>query len=111
MIEGEKLPFRPVAATWYRGVGAHKHGLLNGLSLAFLNVTVGAVDVPGGLLNANSAGPFGGPKEGPDGILSVGNPYSHMRPPYPLRKAMPPQTLELIELFPVSVYARAMLWL
>lgn len=111
MIEGEKLPFRPVAATWYRGVGAHKHGLLNGLSLAFLNVTVGAVDVPGGLLNANSSGPFGGPKEGPDGILSVGNPYSHMRPPYPLRKAMPPQTLELIELFPVSVYARAMLWL
>ncbi|MBI4483896.1 MAG: molybdopterin-dependent oxidoreductase [Acidobacteria bacterium] len=111
LIEGEKLPLRPAAATWYRGVGAHKHGLLNGLSIAFLNVMVGAVDVPGGLLNANSAGPFGAPKEGPDGILVVGNRYSHMRPPYPLRKAMPPQTLELVELFPVSVYARAMLWL
>jgi len=111
VIDGEKLPHRPAAASWYRGVGAHKHGLLGGLSLAFLNVTVGAVDVPGGLLNANSAGPFGSPQEGLDGILTVGNPYSHMRPPHPLRTPRKPQTLELIELFPVSVYARAMLWL
>lgn len=111
VIEGEKLPHRPAAATWYRGAGAHKHGIMAGLAIAFLNLTVGGVDVPGGLLNANSSGPFGEPKEGIDGILTVGNPYSHMRPPYPLRNVTSPQTLELIELFPVSVYARAMLWL
>ncbi|MBI4258783.1 MAG: hypothetical protein HY619_07495, partial [Thaumarchaeota archaeon] len=110
-IDGKVLPHRPVAATWYRGAVAHRHAMHSGLAIALLNVIVGAVDVPGGLLNANSAGPFGFPKDGPDGILTPGNKYSHMRHPHPYTKPKTPETLELVELFPVSVYARAMLWL
>lgn len=112
-IEGHDLPLRPAAACWYRGVSAHKHAMLNGMSIGQLNVLIGAVDVPGGILNASASGPFWGPQEGADGLLVPGNPftYRHMRTPVPPRKVKQPETLELIELFPVSVYARAMLWL
>lgn len=112
-LEGRELPFRPAAACWYRGVSAHKHSMLNGMSVAQLNLLMGAVDVPGGILNASAAGPFWGPQEGADGLLIPGNPftYRHMRTPVPPRKVKEPETLELIELFPLSVYARAMLWL
>ncbi len=110
-IEGKELPHRPVVATWYRGAVAHRHAMHTGLAIALLNAIVGAVDVPGGLLNANSAGPFGFPKDGADGILTAGNKFSHMRLPHPYSKPKKPETLELIELFPLAVYARAMLWL
>jgi anaerobic selenocysteine-containing dehydrogenase len=91
--------------------------MLFGLTFALLNTVIGAVDVPGGLINANAAGPFGPhgetmfPKGGPDGILEATNPYSHMRKPHPYRQVKPPETLEMQELFPVTVYSRAMLWL
>ena len=110
-IDGKSLPWRPAVATWYRGVVAHKHAMHNGLAIALLNAVVGAIDVPGGLLNANAAGPFGFPTDGVDGMLEPGNSYSHMRKPLPPQKVKPPETLELVELFPVAVYARAMLWL
>src|ERR1019366_5644214 len=96
---------------WYRGVSQHKHSMHNGFAIALLNVIVGAVDVPGGLLNANAAGPFGFPGEGPDGLLTPGNPYSHMRAQWPPQEVKAPETLELLEVFPLSVYARAVPWL
>ncbi|MFN8455744.1 MAG: molybdopterin-dependent oxidoreductase [Anaerolineae bacterium] len=117
VLEGVEYPHRPASASWYRGAAAHKHAMLHGLSFAMLNVVVGAVDVPGGILNANAAGPFGPhgettfPKAGPDGILQATNPYSHMKKPHPYRKVTPPETFEMIELFPVTVYARAMVFL
>jgi len=110
-LEEINLPFRPAAACWYRGISAHKHGMMNGMSVGQLNVITGNIDVPGGMLNATAAGPFWGPREGADGLLVSGNPftYRHMRTPVPPRKVRRPETLELVELFPVSVYARAML--
>lgn len=111
-LEGHTLPLRPAAACWYRGISAHKHAMLNGMSMGQLNVLLGAVDVPGGILNASGAGPDWMPKADPDGLLTPGNPHGgHMLASLPRRKVKPPETLELIELFPVSVYARAMLWL
>ena len=112
-IEGKDLPLRPASATWYRGVSAHKHGMLNGMSIAQLNLMLGNVDVPGGLLNASAAGPYWGPRMGPDGLMATGNPFTgrHMRTPIPPQQVKQPETLELVELFPVSVYSRAMLWL
>ncbi|MDP6618448.1 MAG: molybdopterin-dependent oxidoreductase, partial [Nitrospinota bacterium] len=111
-LDGHTLPLRPAVATWYRGVSAHKHSMLNGLALAQLNVVVGAVDVPGGLLNNASAGPTWFPKTGYDGYITSGNPYTlrhrNPEPPFKIDKV---DTLELTELFPVSAYARAMLWL
>jgi anaerobic selenocysteine-containing dehydrogenase len=111
-IDGHELPYRPAAACWYRGISAHKHGMLNGMSVAQINLLIGAVDVPGGLINATAAGPNWRPQEGPDGLLVPGNPFTyHHMSPIPPRKVKKPQTLELVELFPVSVYARTMLWL
>ncbi|MDP6482989.1 MAG: molybdopterin-dependent oxidoreductase, partial [Nitrospinota bacterium] len=111
-LDGHTLPLRPAVATWYRGVSAHKHGMLNGLALAQLNITVGAVDVPGGLLNAASAGPGWFPKAGYDGYITSENPFTpHHNSPSPPFRIDKVNTLELAELFPVSVYARAMLWL
>ncbi|MDP7655441.1 MAG: molybdopterin dinucleotide binding domain-containing protein, partial [Roseibacillus sp.] len=112
-MEGHVFPFRPAAVCWYRGVSAHKHSMLNGMSVGHLNVLIGAVDVPGGLLNATASGPYWKPEEGPDGLLAPGNPftYRHMLNPLPPRQVKKPETLELVELFPVSVFARAMLWL
>jgi molybdopterin-containing oxidoreductase family molybdopterin binding subunit len=109
---GHELPLRTAAALWYRGVSAHKHSLLNGMAIAQLNVLLGSVDVPGGILNASAAGPDWAPTPDPDGLMIPANPYlAHMKPPLPKRQVKQPQTLELMELFPVSVYARAMLWL
>jgi anaerobic selenocysteine-containing dehydrogenase len=112
VLDGHSLPLRPSAATWYRGVSAHKHSMLNGLAVAQLNVVVGAVDVPGGILNNASAGPNWFVKTGYDGYLTSGNPFSAQhRTPQPPFQIDEVNSLELIELFPISVYARAMLWL
>ncbi len=111
-LEGHTLPLRPAAACWYRGISAHKHSMHGGMSMGQLNVLLGAVDVPGGMLNASGSGPHWKPKADPDGLLTPGNPYGgHMGAPLPRRQVKPPETLELMELFPVSVYARSMLWL
>ena len=111
-IDGEVFPHRPVVATWYRGVSAHKHGMLNGMTIALLNVLVGAVDVPGGLLNGAAAGPFWFPEEGVDGLIRTTNPFTrHMKPVVPPAKVKDPETLELVELFPLAVYARVMMFL
>jgi molybdopterin-containing oxidoreductase family molybdopterin binding subunit len=111
-IDEQDFPFRPAAACWYRGISAHKHGMLNGMSVAQINLLLGAVDVPGGLINATAAGPNWQPQEGPDGLIAPGNPYTNTHtPPMPPRRVKQPETLELVELFPVSVYARTMLWL
>lgn len=111
-IDGERLPWRPACATWYRGVSQHKNAWMNGMAVALLNVVVGAVDVPGGILNATAAGPTWFPSAGPDGMISANNPYTrHHHHPLPPREVRRPETVELVELFPVSIYARAMLWL
>ena len=111
-IAGIVVPWRPACATWYRGVSQHKNAWMNGMAVAMLNVLVGAVDVPGGILNATAAGPTWSPEAGPDGLITARNPYTrHHRSPLPAKEARRPETVELIELFPVSIYSRAMLWL
>ena len=112
ILDGYELPHRPAAASWYRGTSAHKHGLHSCMSIAHLNVLVGAIDVPGGMCHSGGTGPTWGPVEGPDGLLVQGpGPRSRKAPhsyDFQVRK---PETLELVELFPLAIYARAMLWL
>ncbi|MBI2372187.1 MAG: molybdopterin-dependent oxidoreductase [Deltaproteobacteria bacterium] len=111
-LEEHTFPLRPAVATWYRGVSAHAHAMHNGMAIAFLNALVGAVDVPGGLLNAAAAGPTWMPSATEDGLIRSNNPFTrHHRRPIPPGEVRPPETVELVELFPVSVYARVMLWL
>jgi molybdopterin-containing oxidoreductase family molybdopterin binding subunit len=111
-LEGDTYPLRGAAISWYRGVSAHRHAMQSGQIMGQLNILLGAVDVPGGVLNSSSAGPTWQPNLDPDGFIYPGNPLAgHMKPAIPRRKVTAPETLELQELFPVSVYARAMLWL
>ena len=111
-LEGDTYPLRGAAISWYRGISAHRHAMQSGQIMGQLNILLGAVDVPGGVLNSSSSGPTWKPNLDPDGFIYPGNPLAgHMKPALPRRKVSAPETLELQELFPVSVYARAMLWL
>lgn len=105
VIEGKELPYRPAAVAWTRGAECHKHGGLTGLALQLLNVVVGAIDVPGGLLGNKTVDRVmdlsWAPKEGPDGLLVPGvNPITYL--PYPARAVQRPQSIDLTELFPVA---------
>ncbi|MBI2917631.1 MAG: molybdopterin-dependent oxidoreductase [Chloroflexi bacterium] len=103
-IEGQELPYRPVAVNQYRGATSHKHGGMAALAIQMLNLVVGAVYSAGGHQGANPIGPWWTTQEGPDGLLvaapavqSGPNPYRFMT-----MEARPPQSTELPELFPAS---------
>jgi molybdopterin-containing oxidoreductase family molybdopterin binding subunit len=108
-IEGDTYPLRSAAVTFYRGISAHRHGMMSGQAMGQLNILLGAVDVPGGTINSSSSGPTWGPKLDPDGFITPGNPRGgHMKSALPRREIRAPETLELLELFPTAVYSRAM---
>jgi len=107
-IGGHKLPLRPAAASWYRGAIAHKHALLNGLAIQFLNVIVGAIDVPGGYLGIN---PFSetpprqwSPAASADGLIIPQGYARRRKPPYPATRVRPPERFDLLDLCPVAPY-------
>jgi molybdopterin-containing oxidoreductase family molybdopterin binding subunit len=81
-LDGHQVPFRPAVACWYRGVSAHKHSPHSGMAVGQLNVLVGAVDMPGGMVNALAANPGYAPQVGEDGLLVPGS-RSHRNPPLP----------------------------
>lgn len=87
-IDGVEFPYRPASVVWYRGLSAHKHSMLNGLSIILLPTLVGALDVPGGLLGD------------PWGLIGGGR-VGGMYPPRPVE---PPTTPEMFELIPVGPY-------
>jgi molybdopterin-containing oxidoreductase family molybdopterin binding subunit len=75
---------------------------MTGLALHLLNITLGNIDVPGGILGNRTLTPAGGPKEGPDGLLVPADFELMLLGPYPARKAQAPTSLNLIDLFPIS---------
>lgn len=97
VIDGQELPYRPAAVAWTKGL-AHKHGMMTGLALELLNVAVGSIDMPGGLMGSRTINPpYGGPKEDPDGLIVPARIHRHHG-----EKIMHPETLHLEELFPFS---------
>lgn len=79
VIKGKELPYRPACVHYLRGAQSHKHAVLSGLAIHLVNMIVGSIDVPGGILGSNpvllpgSVGGFRwGPLEGSDGMLSSG---------------------------------------
>ncbi|MBI2873806.1 MAG: molybdopterin-dependent oxidoreductase [Firmicutes bacterium] len=109
VIDGKELPYRPAHVDWSRGAVAHKHAMLTGVAIQLLNTVIGAVDVPGGHLPISAKGPGWEPRVGPDGLLVPDPNIVFLGVPYPPRKARQPETAELLELFPVSVYARSVI--
>lgn len=113
-IQGKTLPYRPVAALYFKGAQGHKHAALSAMSMEMLNEVVGNAETPGGILGENSVcdgypatgRPAWSPKEGPDGLMATG-PWLPWGRPYPPAEPKIPESITLVELFPMSIGASA----
>src|SRR5581483_2666352 len=88
VIDGVELPYRPACVDWAKGTQGHKHGFHQCWPLKLLNIVVGAVNVPGGILSTGAAGKLPhewAPGGGTDGMLEEGG--HHMPGAHP--KAFP----------------------
>jgi molybdopterin-containing oxidoreductase family molybdopterin binding subunit len=103
MIEGQVLPYRPVAINIYRGAGAHKHGTNTALAVQILNMLVGAFYVPGGHRGPNLVGPAYQWKPGAteEGLITPPSAIGHGARYYDFEERLP-EELGLNELFPIS---------
>lgn len=102
-IEDKILPYRPATVLYYRGSTQHRHAFISTMAIELLNVLTGSIEVPGGSIGREAAGPSWRTIEGPDGILIVGTRRPGLNLPYPPRQVRPPDTLILDELFPVAM--------
>ena len=107
-VEGHVLPFRPAAIHFKRGSGAHKGGAHTSLAIHLLNLMVGNLDVPGGQRGVNPIGPFWEPTADEDGMLVPAQFITKYYKPYPPRTPKVPETLDLNEIFPASLFTRGM---
>lgn len=105
-VNGVEMPYRPASVAYYRGLSAHQHSMLSGLAVITLQVLIGGIDVPGGLL-ASDPGEI---KSSSDGLLSMipwaDAPVQQIWSYYPPRDVAPPKSAELLELFPLAPYSR-----
>ena len=103
-IGGKEIAYRPASIAYYRGLSAHKHSMLSGLAVETLQVLIGGIDVPGGLLGARVSDV----KTGEDGlqVMVPSQIGGHYWAYYPPRKVVPSESVDLLEMFPVAVYSR-----
>ena len=106
-IDGVELPYRPVCVDWARGTQGHKHGFHNCWPLKLVNIVVGSVNVPGGILSTGAAGKFPhrwSPEGGIDGMLEHGGTLMPMAHPssFPGHTPTKPARMDLAELFPLA---------
>ncbi|MBI2988982.1 MAG: molybdopterin-dependent oxidoreductase [Deltaproteobacteria bacterium] len=113
-LEGAELPHRPVCVDWAKGPQGHKHGFHQSWPLKLLNIVMGAVNVPGGILSTAAAGkrPFHWwPEGGADGLLEKGGnilPLPHPKA-FPGRTPTKPIRMDLAELFPLAPHFHTLL--
>ena len=113
-IDGVVLPYRPVCVDWARGTRGHKHGFHNCWPLKLLNIVVGSVNVPGGILSTGAAGKYPHdwwPEGGTDGMLEHGGQVMPMAHPsaFPGRTPTTPARMDLGELFPLASHYHTLL--
>jgi anaerobic selenocysteine-containing dehydrogenase len=106
-IDGVELPYRPACVDWAKGTQGHKHGFHQCWPLKLLNIVVGAVNVPGGILSSGAAGKHPhhwSPEGGTDGMLEEGGhimPGAHPKA-FPGRTPVKPARMDIGELFPLA---------
>ena len=114
VIDGVELPLRPACVDWAKGSQGHKHGFHQCWPLKLLNIVVGSVNVPGGILSTMAAGRrphHWGPKGGTDGMLEDGGhimPLPHPKA-FPGRKPTTPVRMDIGELFPLASHFHPLL--
>ena len=113
-IDGVELPYRPACVDWAKGTQGHKHGFHQCWPLKLLNIVVGAVNVPGGIMSTMAAGEqphHWGPKGGTDGMLEDGGhvmPLPHPKA-FPGRTPTAPVRMDVGELFPLASHFHPLL--
>ncbi len=113
-LSGVDLPFRPACVDWAKGTQGHAHGFHQCWPLKLLNIVVGAVNVPGGILSTMARGKRPhewGPQGGTDGMLENGGhvmPLPHPKT-FPGRTPTKPVRLDLGELFPLATHFHPLL--
>lgn len=112
VIEGKRLPYRPAALDWARGPQGHKHGFHHSWALKLINIVVGAVNVPGGIMSTGAAGknPYHWwPEGGLDGMLQEAGKIRWGRATHPSgfpgREPARPVRQDIFELFPLAGHA------
>jgi anaerobic selenocysteine-containing dehydrogenase len=109
MIDGVKLPYRPASAIFFRGAQGHKNSMYNCFAIDLLNHIVGAADVVGGTLGFNpvchghpdTGRPNYSPRADRDGLMKTGI-WLLPHVPYPPAEPRHPESIGLVELFPLS---------
>ncbi|MBI2987230.1 MAG: molybdopterin-dependent oxidoreductase [Deltaproteobacteria bacterium] len=113
-IDGVTLPYRPACVDWAKGPQGHKHGFHQSWPLKLLNIVMGAVNVPGGILSTAAAGKRPHrwwPEGGTDGLLEEGGhvlPLPHPKA-FPGRTPTKPFRMDLAELFPLAPHFHTLL--
>ncbi len=109
-IDGVKLPYRPACVDWAKGPQGHRHGFHQSWPLKLLNIIMGAVNVPGGIMSTSAAGKnphYWWPKGGTDSLLEEGGHMLGLPHPkaFPGRVPTQPVRLDLLELFPLASHS------
>ncbi len=115
VLDGKSLPYRPVAAIFFRGAQGHKNSVYNCYAIELLNQVVGAADVVGGALGFNpvchghpdTGKPWYEPTAGPDGLMVTGS-WVAPHLPYPIAEPKVPDTMSLGGLFPLGMFGPSM---
>ena len=110
VVQGVRLPYRPVAAIAFRGSQGHMNSAYNFLAVDLLNQLVGAADVVGSCLGFNptceghpeTGRPYHVPSADADGIMKVGM-WVGYHLPYPPEKPRMPERIGLQDLFPMGM--------
>jgi anaerobic selenocysteine-containing dehydrogenase len=114
-IRGQQLPLRPAAVEFKKGANAHKNSFFACHCLQMLNIIIGGLNVPGGVLGSNPIGPgdLWSAMKSDDGLMGMNGidvisggegSYSCFVTPYPPRDVTIPNTVGYKELFPLSGY-------
>ena len=108
-MEGEEIPYRPVAVSTYKGVGQHKYGMSQILALQVLQMLMGNFYVVGGHVGLNLVGPGESwwPRMSSDGMLVPPTAIGEGADYYDFEVERP-QTLGLNDLLPISTNRAAM---
>ncbi len=114
-IDGRQLPLRPAGVEFKKGANQHKNSFYACHSLQMLNIVIGNINIPGGVIGTNPTGPLGvwGIKKSEDGLRTIDmietmsggdGSWSNFLTPYPAREIKPPDTVDYRSLFPLSGY-------
>lgn len=108
-IDGQDVPYRPVAVNIYRGAGAHNHGVFTALAVEVLNMLMGAFYSVGSHQGTNLTGPDGSwaPHPSSDGLIVPHSSQGHGADYYDFEVSAP-DTTGVNGLLPISTNRSAM---